>query len=216
MCHVHDHPTARRCLPGEPATGLSASTKSRTAASAAVSQFAADYRLDAEGRRFWGLVFPDPDDCPTSLAQCAVCEPVTFPVAGDLARPVGGVAGGRPVMLGAAVPPASVDEYGYPGASEDHVSGVPSSAQRPGVDEIPEAASMDQAPDGHLGGGVTTAIGLHGPARRGRGGPRLTDCVGSARRISGLLVRLVQTCVLGCLRARSGHFARWRRHESSS
>ena len=64
-------------------------------------------------------------------------------------------------MVGAAVPPASIDEYGDPRPGEDDVCGVTDGAKGPRIYAVSEAAGMDQTPDGQFWAGIAPSVGLH-------------------------------------------------------
>jgi hypothetical protein len=108
-------------------------------------------------------MLPDSDDCPAGCDQGLVRELVAFAVASDLVCPVGDIAGGRPVVLEAAVPPAPVDEHGDPGPGEDHVCGVPGTGEGACIDAVAESCGVYQPPDGHFRG---DSGDYQGPAQR--------------------------------------------------
>ena len=84
-------------------------------------------------------MFPDADHSPAGFLQTLAGVGVAGDVAVDLGAPELGVALSGPVMLRAAVPKASVDEYGDLGPREQQVGGSPDSWDRPDNDPIAEA-----------------------------------------------------------------------------
>jgi hypothetical protein len=57
-------------------------------------------------------MFPDPDDGPPSFFQGSIVSAVSFEILSQLRLPPGGVRLWESCVLGAAMPEASVHEYG--------------------------------------------------------------------------------------------------------
>jgi hypothetical protein len=66
-------------------------------------------------------VFPDSNDAPTGILQDEIRFSVPLSVSLDLGSPKIGVLARGPVVLGAAMPVAAINEDGDPGSGEDNV-----------------------------------------------------------------------------------------------
>lgn len=69
----------------------------------------------------WVLVLPDSKDPPSRAFQLSRGTAIALLVAFDLGMPVVGVAARPAVVLGATMPPATVNEYRRPSSGEDNV-----------------------------------------------------------------------------------------------
>jgi hypothetical protein len=112
-------------------------------------------------------MLPDAQDRPAQGAQAAVDPAVARSVGPDLARPEGAPARGQPMMEGAAVPEAAVDEHRQPDRGEGEVgaAGQPQAAAPTG-----DAGGAQGRDEPELGGGVALAAdeGHQGAALGGR------------------------------------------------
>ena len=87
----------------------------------------------------WVFVLPYAHDGPTGVVQRCVNYLIAVLVLLDLGRPVLVIPDGRPVMVGAAVPEAAVDEDCDLGAREHDVRCAPQLGNRSGSNAISEA-----------------------------------------------------------------------------
>ena len=102
----------------------------------------ADEGLDSSGRLLRILVFPDPDDLPTSPSQLRIGISVSAPIGLDLLTPEVSIAGGPGCVLGAAVPEASIDEDGHPWSWERNVDAPAFVGQNWGIHSVTEATRV--------------------------------------------------------------------------
>ena len=100
-------------------------------------------RRDVVGRAFGQLVFPDPDDGPSSCGQCLVGVAVALDVGGEFGDPPFAVVRGDGGVVGARVPEAAVDVHGHPKPREDEVGATTKPRERGAVDEVAVATSME-------------------------------------------------------------------------
>lgn len=122
---------------------------------------ATDEGLDSSGYLFWILVFPGPDDLPTSLSQLRVGISVSAPIGLDLPTPEVCIAGGPGCVLGAAVPEATIDEDGHPSSGEGNVDAPAFVGQDWGIHSVTEATRVQRSPDLHLGRRASSPDLLH-------------------------------------------------------
>lgn len=125
-----------------------------------------------------GLVLPESQDRPPSLAKPLIRVPVSLSVAFDLLAPEVGVRPRPGCMFRTAVPEATVDESGHACASEDDVGPSSDAGDGGEVDPVPEPAGVEKATHGHLRPRVSTTVAAHAPAHTVRRGPGMFTHVG--------------------------------------
>lgn len=106
-------------------------------------------------------MFPKSEHCPSAIVKDLVGLDVTGTIHGYLVGPVRGVGRGCGVMLGTAVPVASVDEDCDSGRREDKVSRTANVLLGPSIDPVTEALGVQQPAHGQFRRGVPPSVPLH-------------------------------------------------------
>jgi hypothetical protein len=123
-------------------------------------------------------VLPHANHHPSRIRQPRIRVGITSPVLLELVSPPLGVALRTQVTIRAAVPEAPVDEHGNSRSREDDVGAPAESRKGSDVNAVAQALTVQSAPQGHLGRGVSRALALearldvaaggNGPVRHGR------------------------------------------------
>lgn len=120
------------------------------------------------------VMFPDADDFPAGVVEALVGVGVAAFVGFDFGSPeVGGGAGGGSVVLGAAVPEASVEEDGDFGSGEDEVGGAADIFDGACGDSVAQSECVNGGSKGSFGASIAAAVGAHDRAGVGGGCPRV-------------------------------------------
>ena len=110
------------------------------------------------------FVLPDTYDGPAICCKTLVGVTIAFRIGFDFCGPPGRVVLWLGPMLRAAMPEAAVNENSNLSCPEDKVSAA-SQPWKLRIDPVPETPCVQQAPDGHLGTGVSAPLTDH-PQKR--------------------------------------------------
>ena len=110
------------------------------------------------------FVLPHSDDLPACYFESPVRVDIALLVGFDLLTPKFSVAFRGCAMLGAAVPEATIDQYGNVCLGECHVCGSSRPLENWVIHAISKTLRMDPAPNLHLGRCISLADRLHAAA----------------------------------------------------
>lgn len=109
------------------------------------------------------FVLPDPDDCPTDLLQPRGRVPVPLEVRLQLGLPPCSVVRRPGPVLWAAMPEATIDEYGNLPSGEHDVAPAAGHAREGSVHQVSIPEAMEGAPQRDLRSGVASPLLRHPP-----------------------------------------------------
>lgn len=111
-------------------------------------------------------MFPYTNGDPAGRTKCFVSLQISFAVAPNLLSPEVRVRASDSVMLGTAVPEATVDEHGDFRACENQVGAAIEGSEGARIDAIAEPCCMNGATKGEFRFGVAPPVRLHAATDR--------------------------------------------------